>query len=636
MKNIIKKFIKSINLYDKLVEILRQKRNGSLNDSIIKSIFKFKILDFRNYSNYNKIQYKEVDNKYFYYYIDTKFTITKTGKLLDNLAIDYTLFLDNSISVLAQKYNNKFVQLVASECKRIINVLNNKQCKQFDDFYKNECTSFESALQRILFINQICWQTGHKLVGLGRLDKFLHKYYVNDLNNNIITRNEAEDMLKEFFLLLNKDYKFKSTKLLGDTGQIIILGGLNEDDTYFSSPLTEIILTTLTNLNLPDPKTLLRVSNKMPKELLKVAIDCIAKGTGAPLISNDDVIIKQMLEFGYSKNDAYDYCTSACWEIVPLSNAVELNNYNCLNYVKILNNVLERKECNSWDELLIDVEKETQRNIQEIIDCYNSQIFEQDPLMAFFKNENKNKNVLDTKYENFGILTVGISNTVNALINIDDYVFSTNKYSIKEMFKNMQSQEFLHELKSKNLKFGNDDEKVISLTNTLMRFATDYIVKHNDKSKIKIKIGYSSPTYLIAGKETLKSLDGRVDFEPFNVHISSSTPIAYTELINFASKLDYSQPCINGNVLDFSVTPQLINEQREKFELLINAAIELGVFQMQVNVVSWKQLEEAKKNPQNFPNLIVRVWGFSAYFKDLSPEYQDLLIERAKKYELAN
>ena len=50
---------------------------------------------------------------------------------------------------------------------------------------------------------------------------------------------------------------------------------------------------------------------------------------------------------------------------------------------------------------------------------------------------------------------------------------------------------------------------------------------------------------------------------------------------------------------------------------------------MQMNVVSSDILIEAKNNPKAFPNLIVRVWGFSAYFNDLPNDYKDLLIERA-------
>ena len=56
---------------------------------------------------------------------------------------------------------------------------------------------------------------------------------------------------------------------------------------------------------------------------------------------------------------------------------------------------------------------------------------------------------------------------------------------------------------------------------------------------------------------------------------------------------------------------------------------------MQMNVVDSKTLIAARKNPDAFPNLIVRVWGFSAYFKDLPDEYKDLLIERAVKAEMA-
>lgn len=637
MKKIIKRIIKKSNIFYKLLEIRRQKVNGCLKGNIITNILKFKVLDFSNYSNYNKVKYKKVDSKYFYYYIDTQFAIKKTGKLLDNLALDYSLFLDNSVQDLLIKYpNNKFIKLLSNQINRVTSFLKDKQLKIFNDFNNNKCTSFESAVQRILFINQICWQTGHRLIGLGRLDKFLHTYYINDLNNNIITKELAEDMLREFFLLLNKDYKFKSSSVLGDTGQIIILGGLNEDGSYLQSPLTEMILTTLTSLNLPDPKTLLRVSSKMPKELLSTAIECISKGTGSPLLSNDDVIIKNMLEFGYETQDAYDYCTSACWEIVPLSNAVEINNYSNLNFVKILNETLNNREFDNFDNLLEEFGKNILSKIDDIINIYNTSQYHQDPFMAFFKNKNKNENILRAKYENLGILTVGISNTVNALINIKEYVFIKHEYTIKQMFEKMNDEKFINDLKTKNLKFGNDDQEVIDLTNKIMKYASDYLLKYNKKNVIKVKIGYSSPLYLAAGKTTSKSLDGRKDNEPFNVHISASTPLAYTELISFASRLDYSQPCINGNVIDFSTTPQLINEQREKFVLLIETAIEMGFYQMQINVVNYEQLVQAKNNPELFPNLIVRVWGFSAYFNDLSTEYKDLLIERAKMYESVN
>lgn len=81
------------------------------------------------------------------------------------------------------------------------------------------------------------------------------------------------------------------------------------------------------------------------------------------------------------------------------------------------------------------------------------------------------------------------------------------------------------------------------------------------------------------------------------------------------------------------VSPDFIENNFRKFVDFMMASIKVGFFQMQMNVVSSKMLIEARKNPDKFPNLIVRVWGFSAYFNDLPEEYKDVLIERALKNE---
>ena len=81
----------------------------------------------------------------------------------------------------------------------------------------------------------------------------------------------------------------------------------------------------------------------------------------------------------------------------------------------------------------------------------------------------------------------------------------------------------------------------------------------------RYKFGLSSPDYIMASKDFPASFDGRKKGEPFAVHISSDTSNAYTELINFASKLDYGENRFNGNVVDFMVSPDFIENNFEKF-----------------------------------------------------------------------
>ena len=51
---------------------------------------------------------------------------------------------------------------------------------------------------------------------------------------------------------------------------------------------------------------------------------------------------------------------------------------------------------------------------------------------------------------------------------------------------------------------------------------------------------------------------------------------------------------------------------------------------LNINVLDVEKLLEAQKHPENYKDLVVRVWGFSYYFIHLSKELQDHIISRAK------
>lgn len=123
-------------------------------------------------------------------------------------------------------------------------------------------------------------------------------------------------------------------------------------------------------------------------------------------------------------------------------------------------------------------------------------------------------------------------------------------------------------------------------------------------------------------------MSGRKSGMPYNTHISC-LDASYTEVVNFAAKLDYNHNRFNGNVVDFFTTPGFIENNFDKFVLFMKGSISMGFFQMQMNIMDSKTLIDAKANPSNYAGLIVRVWGFSAFFNDLPESYKDLLIERA-------
>ena len=127
-------------------------------------------------------------------------------------------------------------------------------------------------------------------------------------------------------------------------------------------------------------------------------------------------------------------------------------------------------------------------------------------------------------------------------------------------------------------------------------------------------------------------MDGRKSGEPFAVHISPvSKNIGIQEIVDFATGLNYSDNRINGNVVDY-IIPTSFMKNPDKLEVLIKDGMNKGIFELQLNVLDAEILKDAKLHPEKYPNLVVRVWGFSAYFNDLPIEYKDNLIKRAENY----
>lgn len=621
----------------------------------------------------------------FIFFLDEFKHLSEDGHIIDNISIDYSRVLKSSVYEYNEFYfhpkagrgfardlSSDFIknQLDALDgiellIYRIIKKLRNsnhkdraKFARYFENMIDKPAEHFEEALQRILFYNQLLWQTGHGLNGLGRLDKILEDYYFDDLNSGFISQEEAYDLIKSFLRTLHTYYWYKSAALMGDTGQVIILGGKYDDEYgeyYFYNDLTYMFIRAIKDLQLPDPKVLVRVSSETPRDLIELSLETINTGIGSPLFSNDEVVIDKMIEFGYDKEDANNYVVSACWEPSAVGKGFEQNNINFISYLKPLNEFFDNEteqfleNVNSFGELFNSYKYYLKKDADELAAFLDNIEWNSDPLLSLFIDNCNEKNMDisqgGAKYNHYGITTVGLANTVNSLYAIKKLVFEDKKYSLNELnkmrknnFKKDKYQDAYNELKSIKPRFGMDDEEILDISNDIIQFLEDCFKDYTNKFGGKIKFGLSAPSYISAGAEINASFDGRKAGEPLSTHISLDTNKDFTEVLRFASKLDYGGAKFNGNVIDLMLSPDFIKNHSDKFTDFIYSSIKLGFFQMQMNVVDSKTLIEAKENPEAHPNLIVRVWGFSAYFNDLPEEYQDLLISRALKNEgkLAN
>lgn len=513
------------------------------------------------------------------------------------------------------------------------------QANYINNIISKPAESFDEGIQRILFFNALFWQNRHMQNGIGRLDLVLGELYKHDLENHIITRDSAKLMLKEMVAILGKDTAYKSAALIGDTGQVIILGGYDEQGNTIHNDITEILLEIFAERPVPDPKLILRVTKETDDIIWNKAIASILKGSGSPLIANDDVIMPLMVQFGYDNHDVYNYGTSACWE--PLIIGKSLDQNNCIRNITILDVIprtLQHDSLKTFEEFKKALEREVLEYIHNLNLCVK---FERSPLFSLFF-DNCIENGLDfskggAKYNYHGLLVVGLPNLINSILNIKKYVFEEHlctlsecKYCIENDFESRE--DLLALFRNNTFKFGLADKEIVSLTN----FVTGAIEKGVSKRRLlneRLKVGFSSPGYINLSRNYPASIDGRRKGDPFAVHISPiSSKIDIAEILDFASKMNYDGCRLNGNVVDF-IVPHAFANNPAKFMSIVKNAFARGVFEMQLNTLNKKTLIDAKEHPENYPNLIVRVWGFSAYFNDLPEEYKDNLIARSEMYE---
>lgn len=673
MKAFIKKIVKLLIKKTIIFELFKQNRKANsfftsekyqkiLSDEKIKKSKRRKCYNFGNKINQLKRLLAKItisidENSQFQHWIDTGLFCCNKYELTDALSPNYELILNNSISGLIKQNvsknnvveanNYELLNAIYNYVERIVQAIDKKISKSkgsclnlvktresFENMLSKKASTLEDGLQRILFWSSLFWQTGHTLIGLGRLDKILDFVILPEDDDEVIST------IMSFYKALHQFYPYKSNTLLGDTGQIIILGGKN-DDGYFNNKLTYLFIKALMFYNKPDPKLLIRVSSSMPSDLLELVLKCNASGVGGPLLSNDDVIIPALENLGYTHEDALNYITSACWEPFCYGKALGRGNLGDINYALIFENTYSNEaftKCKSFDELLDIYLTQLKIEVKKKLERLDTIKWEYNPLMSLFtencKESGKDISCGGAIYNDYGLLTVGLANAINSLLTIKKMVFTeTESLNLTDVKKLLQSNFVDNETLRKELSevsyFGINNDEVLELINIIIKNVYDLCSEYHNIFGGKVKFGFSSSNYLLQGNKTGTTFDGRTAGQPLSVHISAKLGTPYTELLNFASNLKYDGIYSNGNVVDMFFSPDMISKNFDKFLILIKTGIEIGFFQLQMNVVGYNTLIEAKKNPELYPDLIVRVWGFCAYFKDLPEEYKDVLINRA-------
>ena len=524
---------------------------------------------------------------------------------------------------------------------RLANALKTVPHKPATSFYE-ACVFFKV----IVYGLRCAW---HTHIGLGRFDQYMCPYFLKDIEAGV-SKEELFETLELFFITLDVDTDIYFGVQQGDNGQSIMIGGYDKDGNDQFNELSRMCMDASLELSLIAPKINVRVNKTTPIEFYDYCTKLTKQGLGFPQYCNDDVVIPYLISMGYDEADAYDYTVAACWEFIIPGCGYDVPNRTYFIYPLAVSNAVRAhlKDCKTFDELLVYVREEIEALCEERIaqykDAYDSTYTDlrAHPLSLFIDGcieKGLDLNQGGAKYNNYGSHGVGLADAADSLAAIKKTVFEDKTLTADELITvleaNFEGYESVRNMLLECPRMGNNDDYVDDLALWLMNgFVESLNGKPTGRGGIWRAGTGSAQNYATAAYKCPATSNGRYAGDVYSCSYSPSISSKLNgplSVIQSFTKFDLSRIC-NGGPLTMELHDTVFRnaEGEHKVAQLVYTFIQLGGHQLQLNAINRERLLAAQANPDDYPSLIVRVWGWSGYFRELDKAYQDHIIRRTE------
>lgn len=493
---------------------------------------------------------------------------------------------------------------------------------------------------------------------LGRMDVYLAPFYEKDKAEGRLTYDEASEILDALWI------KFSGNL---HSYQAVTVSGTTADGQTFVNDLTYLIMESSRKMMFDQPLLDFRYTDTMPKRLWNEVVELIETGTGFPGIFYDPICIRAKMSTGQSEEDARNYAIIGCvetglpgheytpTELVHLNwpklfeimfnggHAQMQEFYAPLFEAKNLDEIETFDEFYSWYKSEMEQFTALSMRAIELIETMIPWCFPTPYLSSLMVGcYEKGMDVTGgaCRYNNTGVSTCGLATAVDSLAAIRKVVFEDKVVTLSQLRDalnaNFEGYEDLHNLVSNHCpKFGNDDDSVdLLMSDLIAAFGRVVNSRKNPRGGHYMTGLYSVEDHAKAGMKTAATPDGRLagSFESNSMaSVQGKDLNGPTALINSVVKTDLNI-ATNGMVLDLKFNPSFMENPRhvDALKMLIDTYFHNGGMEIQFSVVSRDTLLAAQREPEKYRNLVVRVSGFSAYFRSLNKTTQDEIIARTE------
>jgi len=532
--------------------------------------------------------------------------------------------------------------------------------------------SFYEAVQSVQFYHSAVYmEQNASSYNLGRIDQYLYPYYKADIENGVMTKDEAQELLDCLWIKIAELSLFQDEVTAQYAAGYCITvqvtaGGIDQFGNDAVNDLSYQVIQATMDVQLKEPNLSIRYNiSKNPDIFLRKAIESIRMGLTMPAIYHDDAGIRMLLNKGVPLSEAWDWTPCGCVETNLSGRMKQYTDMADMNMGGIidmaLNDGISRKtgkrvsistgdpaNFKTFDDFY-DAVKAHIRYFVDVITSgnqlldYLSMNYRPVPALSLtFPHcieSATDYSMGGAKYNcGGGVITVGQADIINSLVAVKHLVYDKKTLTMADLCRaldaNFEGYEDIQKMCLEAPKYGNDDERADWIVGETFTYVVDQFEKYDTKFG-KMTCGMlpvSGNTPIGAWVGALPS--GRKAWTPLTDGIGATGgtdvngPTALLKSVSHIPHARYTQ----GTQLNLKLEPSIMAGERGMAQMisLVKSMCTLGVYHAQYNVVDRETLLSAQENPEEYKHLLIRVAGYTAFFVELGKEIQDEIIGRTE------
>ncbi len=491
--------------------------------------------------------------------------------------------------------------------------------------------TFHEACQWAAFFN--CASRIYTRDGAGfQLDTLLLPYYENDIKNGILDDDTAKFLIANLLLIDPHYYQ---------------ISGVDENDSDMTNHLSYLILDAADSINIACNLTV-RVHENCDKKFLKRAVYYLIKNkNGWPRFCNDKALCEGYMKTGADKKTARERIAVGCnWMCVP-GREFPMNDTVKINIAKVFEVALgelrgeKEKTCERLFEFYEKHLKIAIDTTAKGISLHLDHQWEVTPeliMNLMMKNSLELGEDISRCAELYtiGVDGAGLAVVADSFGAMQTRIEDEKMITWDELYEALDSNfsdERIRLMLSSSPKYCHggtvSDEWAVRLTNSWVK---NIRAQKMPNGRQLVPGWFSWARTIEYGSKVGPTPNGRKSGEPIshganpNPHFrSDGAPTAQSNGIA-------SVQCGYGNTapLQIEFDPHVSADEKgvDTVLALIEGHFKQGGTLININVLDGEKLMEADKNPEAYPDLVVRVTGFTAYFASLSPGFRKLVVDR--------